>query len=120
MAQILIIDDEAPFRTMLREVLEGQGYHVLEAANGLKSLKIQSETPSDLIVIDILMPEMEGLETIMEFRRQWPDTKIVAISGGSKKIDFDILDVAKRLGATDTLQKPFSLVQILKSIRKSL
>jgi DNA-binding NtrC family response regulator len=118
MTRILIIDDEAPVRKMLQEALNGEGYHVREAANGLEALRIQSDAPSDLIVIDMLMPHMEGIETIMEFPRRWPGVKVLAISGGSKKFGFDILYVAKQLGAADTLEKPFSLPQMLRAIRK--
>jgi CheY-like chemotaxis protein len=120
MIRILIIDDEAPVRKMLQEALNGEGYHVREAADGLEALRIQRDTPSDLIVIDILMPHMEGIETIMEFRRQWPGVKVLAISGGNEKLGFDILRVAKQVGAADTLEKPFSLPQMLRAIRKVL
>jgi len=117
-AQILVIDDEPSLRTMIRQILECEGHRVLEAAEGSEGIRLQKRTPSDLIISDILMPDKEGLETIMELRRQFPAIDIIAISGGL--IGFDVLDVAKKLGARYTLAKPFSLPDLLKAVRSSL
>lgn len=118
--QILIIDDEAQVRHMLRGVLENEGYRVVEAANGREGLRMQHRTPSNLVITDILMPEMEGLETIRELRHQWPDVKVLAVSGASQKLGLDLLYVAKEFGATHMLQKPFSMSEMLKLISTML
>jgi len=82
MARILLIDDDAPVRRTLRKMLERQGYEVEEAPDGKAGLTLYQENPADLIITDLIMPEMEGIETIMELRRRFPDVKIIAMSGG--------------------------------------
>jgi YesN/AraC family two-component response regulator len=82
MANILIIDDDQQILNMLSQILKRAGYGVVEALDGKQGLKLYRENPTDLIITDIIMPEKEGLETIMELQRDFPDVKIIAISGG--------------------------------------
>jgi len=107
--RILLIDDDPLARNILRQILELDGHMVVDAANGAVAMQRWSEQPADLIVTDILMPEKDGLEVIRELRRQCPQLKVIAVSGGNRKIGFDALDVASRFGATATLEKPFQL-----------
>lgn len=116
MARILIIDDDQMVLNMLRQVLEGAKHTVVEAANGQVAMKLWREQPVDLIVTDILMPEKDGLEVIRELRRECPTVKVIALSGGSRKVHFDALDVAKRFGALVTLEKPFELKELLAAV----
>jgi CheY-like chemotaxis protein len=81
MAQILVIDDEEPFRTMLREVLEREGHAVMEAGDGREGITLARNIPIDLIITDLLMPELDGLEVIQTLRSDSPQVKIIAISG---------------------------------------
>lgn len=120
MARILIIDDNAPTRQMLRQALERAGYEVVEAPDGRAGIRLQRTTPAEVIITDILMPEQEGLETIRELRRDFPTVKIIAISGGGQTGNFNFLTVAERLGAQRTLQKPFGLREMLDTVRDML
>jgi DNA-binding response OmpR family regulator len=118
--RILIIDDEDQPRRMLQQVLARAGYEVIEARNGNEGLQYFRDRPTDLIITDILMPEKEGLETIIDIRREFPAVKIIAISGGGRTGNLNFLEVAKRLGAQHTLQKPFELQEMLGAVRDLL
>ena len=83
MARILIIDDDGPVRLILRKALEGDGYEVLDASNGKVGIELFKEERADLIICDLIMPEKDGIETIKEFARDFPELKIIAISGGA-------------------------------------
>src|SRR5262245_28480932 len=102
MARILIIDDDAQTRIVLQEMLAWEGYEVSEAGDGHEGLHRYQATPKDVIILDILMPEQEGLETIRTLRRVAPAVKIIAISGGEQTGGMDFLRVAAALGAQRT------------------
>jgi DNA-binding response OmpR family regulator len=119
-ARILIIDDEDQPRRMLQQVLIRAGYEVVEARDGNQGLQLFRVSQTDLIITDILMPEKEGLETIIDLRREFPAVKIIAISGGGRTGHLNFLEVAKRLGAQRTLQKPFELQEMLAAVRELL
>jgi len=114
MATILCIDDEESMRTVLQVSLERAGYRVLTAEHGKDGLRLLEHQEVDLIVVDIFMPEMDGLELIPLLRKTRPATKMIAISGGSGTMDQ--LDIAKKLGAHDTLRKPFSVQELLAAV----
>ena len=116
MARILIIDDDKMVLNMLRQVLEGAQHTVIEAQNGAVAMRLWREQSADLIITDILMPEKDGLEVIREMRKECPMVKVIALSGGSRKVHFDALDVARRFGAIATLEKPFELKELLASV----
>ncbi len=118
MFSILIMEDDDNLRKMLKAMLEVAGYKVLEAPDGEAGMKLYRLEPTDLIIIDIFMPRKEGLETIMELRRDYADVKIIAMSGGSKKIDHDFLHQSKLLGAQRTLSKPFERQELLEAIEE--
>lgn len=120
MARVLIIDDEDQAREMLRQWLERSGYEVAEAENGDVGVRLFRENPADLIITDILMPEKEGLETIIDLRREKPDVKIIAISGGGKYCSQDYLEVAEKFGANHSFAKPVDLHELLECIRELL
>ena len=118
MATILIIDDEETIRGLLRSALEKAGYEVIEAANGRQGLELYRHRPADLVITDILMPEMNGLDMLLELTREFLHAKVIAISGaGGEK---NVLDVAKLLGARQTFQKPFNLLNVLGAVRYEL
>ncbi|MBM4122398.1 MAG: response regulator [Nitrospira sp.] len=119
-ATILVIDDEAPIRRMLRDLLEGAGHTVTEAADGRAAMKCLREQPSDLIITDMLMPEEDGVEVIREARRIAPETKIIAMSGGGLKGKADFLNIARCLGAQRTIAKPFALDKFLEAVKEVL
>jgi DNA-binding NtrC family response regulator len=120
MAKILIIDDEAVIRRMLRTALEREGHEVLEAHHGEEGIRLQQTMPAELVITDMLMPEMDGVEVIMEMRRQTPGLKIIAMSGGGRFGQTETLDIAKPLGAISTVRKPFRLEVMLETIERVL
>jgi CheY-like chemotaxis protein len=115
--RILVIDDEDLIREVVKEMLETEGYVVSTAANGREGLELYRKELPDLIITDIFMPEMEGLETIRELQRDAAEVKIVAISGGGEKGMLSFLSYAKRFGALRTLEKPFSREELLTTVR---
>jgi len=118
MARILIIDDDKPFRVMLRIMLENAGYKdIKEAENGYIGMKLIRKSPFDLVITDIVMPEKEGIETIMELRRDFHAVKIIAMSGGGKIGPGTYLEMAGHLGAGRTLEKPFQQSELVDAVR---
>jgi DNA-binding response OmpR family regulator len=118
--RILVIDDEEPMRLMLRRSLTKAGDEAIEAANGKEALSLQEKNPADLIITDIIMPEMEGIDTIMAFRENYPRVKIIAISGGGQIGSDEYLDLADKLGADWTFAKPFSLNRLMSAVKELL
>lgn len=116
MARILIIDDNAEIRLILAEVLDEAGYATVTAASGRYAIDFHLEDPVDLIITDIFMPETDGLEVIYQFRRRFPEVKIIAISGGGARGLTELLTVAKRMGAQRTFMKPFEWHEILDAV----
>jgi DNA-binding NtrC family response regulator len=110
MADILIIDDDRQMRRLLIRILGGAGHSVREAENGRLGLDEFRRQPAALVISDIVMPDMEGIETILALRRASADLPIIAISGGSDPL---YLQAAARLGATAALEKPFAATQLL-------
>ena len=119
MATILVIDDQEPIRTFLRAALERDGHEVLEASNGLLGLERYRERAADLIIIDMLMPEMNGLELMVELTRSFLNVKVIAISGVLERRKGG-LDAAKLLGARQTFQKPLDIGALLDAVRYEL
>jgi YesN/AraC family two-component response regulator len=120
MARILIIDDDPHILNMLGQTLEREGYEVVRASNGKEGIKINRETPVDLIITDIIMPEKDGIETIFELKKDFPYIKIIAISGGGRIEPEDYLYIAKQLGVHRTFAKPISREDLLKAVRELL
>jgi two-component system, response regulator, stage 0 sporulation protein F len=118
MATILIIDDEEAVRALLRFALEAAGYEVTEAVNGRQGLERYRQRPTDVVVVDMLMPVMNGLDMLLDLTREFLHTKVIAISGAGG--DQNVLDVAKLLGARQTFQKPLSMSQLLNAVRYEL
>ena len=116
MTRILIIDDDTQILKMLRKTLEREGHEVIDAADGNKGLRLYREDPTDLVITDIVMPEKEGIETIIDLRREFPEAKIIAMSGGGQIEAESYLSMAKRLGAQRTLTKPFQNEELLEAI----
>jgi len=108
MANILIVDDEELARFTLRDILESAGHSVTEACNGNEAIEQQRRGDFDLVITDVVMPEKEGVETIIELKRDYPELKIIAISGGGRTKNLDFLKLAEDLGADDAIAKPFT------------
>ena len=120
MAKILIIEDDAPIRMLTREFLKRAGHTTWEASNGREGLKLAGQETFDLVLTDIIMPEKEGIEVIMDLRRQQPSLRIIAMSGGGRISADDCLKLARRLGARATLNKPFGGTELLATVASVL
>ncbi len=119
MLRILVIDDDVHFCRILRQILEQAGHEVVEALNGQEGVKLYRDEPTDLVITDILMPEKDGIETIMEFKRDFPDVNLIAISGGSSSMDkHDYLYYAKNLGASYVFSKPLDIEKLLEAVQE--
>ncbi len=120
MALILVIDDQELVRASIRITLEAAGHEVDEAEDGEVGVKLQEERLFDVVITDILMPVKEGIETIVDLRRNYEDLKIIAISGGSRSKTMDYLKAATSLGADKVLSKPFSNEELLSCVNECL
>jgi DNA-binding response OmpR family regulator len=112
MARILVIDDDPHMRGMLKKYFERTGHEVLVAEDGSAGISLHKSDPADIIITDMVMPEKEGLETILELQKDFPSVKIIAISGGGRIGPKDYLAMAHRFGAARTFSKPFALSDI--------
>lgn len=117
MARILVIDDQKEILDLLRRYLTATGHEVVTADSGHAGRKLFEQSPVDVVVTDIFMPDQDGLEMIMAMRRHYPEVKVIAISGGGTLGNIDILQAAQRLGASAVFEKPFDLVQLADKIR---
>lgn len=118
MARILVADDDFQVRTMLRLILERAGYEVEEAADGEEAVEVYRANPPDLLITDIIMPEKEGVGAIMDIRKEYPDAKIIAISGGGRFAAENYLVLARSLGAQRIFAKPFERNEILSAVEE--
>jgi CheY-like chemotaxis protein len=120
MGRILVIDDDAQVRGAVRRILERAGHTVEDVGDGDAGLRAHHERPADLIITDIFMPERDGIETIQQLRRESPQVKIIAISGGDRTHTLDLRKDAELFGASRTLRKPFELTELLQTVAELL
>lgn len=115
--KILVIDDDAAVRKFISMILQRKKHTVIEADNGKSGLMLLQENPDvSVMITDLIMPEKEGIETIIEVRQHFPSIKIIAISGGGKVSPENYLVIADALGANTTLKKPFSGQELMHAI----
>ncbi|MCD4664648.1 MAG: response regulator [Bacteroidales bacterium] len=108
MAHILVVDDDIDIRLMLKKMLERENHNVSLAENGIAAIKLIEEKQPDILITDLIMPEKEGIEIILEVRKKYPHIKVIAISGGGRLGPSGYLRLAKGVGARHTLTKPFT------------
>jgi DNA-binding NtrC family response regulator len=120
LSRILVVDDDSEIRLMLRRLFERFGYEVVDASDGDIAIAMQRDTPADLVITDIIMPNKEGIETIMQMRVMSPGTKIIAMSGGGFIHSGEYLDIANKCGALRTFDKPFNMNDLLGAVREIL
>jgi len=118
MARILITEDDSQVRGMLRLTLEREGHEIVEAGDGREALRRCAEGPVDIVVTDLIMPEMEGIEFIRRLRRMRPEVKIIAMSGGGYIGPQSYLDTARKCGASYAFSKPVDRATLLDAIRQ--
>lgn len=120
MPRILVVDDDPLVRAMLHQVLERAGYEVEVAEDGESAYRLCQEHPIDLIIMDMVMPGKGGAETIAEVRRDFPEVRIVAMSGGGRTGPYGYLKLAERFGAERVFPKPLERDTILEAIDELL
>ncbi|MBF0496524.1 MAG: response regulator [Deltaproteobacteria bacterium] len=120
MAKILVVDDDESLREMLCLSLRRAGFDVIEASDGNQATKLIKRESVDLVITDIIMPDKEGIQLIIELRETKPEIKIIAMSGGGVVLSELYLDMAKRLGADRIIAKPVFRDDLLKMIRELL
>lgn len=118
--KILLVDDNDGLRLVLSRLLVRAGYEVQEARHGGEAITRHRQNPADVVVTDLIMPEKEGLETILELKRMQPRLRIIAMTGGGRVNARDYLTLAGALGAARTLAKPFSDTELLGAIQEVL
>ena len=120
MSKILIIDDDIHIRELICIMLESEGHTVLQAEDGILGLKMVENNDFDLVITDIIMPNQEGIETIVQIRSLSPDVKILAISGGGRIGSSSYLTLAENFGVDNTLSKPFYHKEFVKCVKDLL
>ena len=120
MKRVLVIEDDGSVRSLIRKILEGEGYEVLEAPDGDQGVRTFRDERPDLVLTDIFMPEKEGLETISELGLLDPAVRVIAISGGGNMGILNPLPMAAKLGAVRTLAKPFGRRELLEAVVAAL
>ena len=118
MKNILVIEDNENMLRMLLDLLNRSGYNVLSAIDGVAGLKTYRTAKPDLVITDIIMPDKEGLEVIMDLVKETPRPKIIAMSGGGMMEPRTYLSLAEKLGADEIIQKPFRPAELLALIEK--
>ncbi|MEE8234746.1 MAG: response regulator, partial [Nitrospirales bacterium] len=114
---ICLVDDEPSILNTLSSILEDEGYQVSLAKSGVEALKLIRAEPPDLIMLDIWMPEMDGLETLKQMRQQYPNLMVIMMSGHGS---VETAVKATKLGAYDYLEKPLDLEKVTILVRNAL
>ncbi len=120
MAKILIVDDDPDVCFVLKKLLERKGHEAVTSLNGLEALKCLERSPFDVVITDLIMPEMDGIELIMKMRVGYPSQKVIAISGGGRIDAGAYLKMAKLMKVTHAFQKPIKADELLIAIEDLL
>ena len=120
MADIIIIDDEDTLRSTMRKILERDGHDIREAADGDRGMELVREQVADLVITDIYMPGKEGMETIQELKEDFPEIRILAVSGGATLGASGPLMDAELFGADGSLAKPFTVESLQGAVKNVL
>jgi CheY-like chemotaxis protein len=121
MASILVVDDNPSIRRSLRRLFESNGYTVAEAPTGRMALTNLRHAPSDLVVSDVFMPDMNGYELLMTLRDEFPDIPLIMMSGGDGGVGkTNVLHAGSKLGALRVFEKPFRLNEMLEAVQGAL
>lgn len=120
MARILIIDDQELVRRSLRKVLEKAGHEVDEAPDGQAALRRFAGDPADLVITDVYMPNMDGIEFLIRLHEAFPEAAVITMSGGGHLAKERVLEASRSLGALATLEKPFEVGAVLGEVERAL
>ena len=117
---ILIIDDEPQIRSLLKIMLEREGFDIIVASDGKEGMELFEKNPVDLVITDLIMPEKEGIEIIRALKKGYPDVPIIAMSGGGRNPPDGYLNTAKLFGAQATFEKPIKKEELLIAVKEAL
>jgi CheY-like chemotaxis protein len=117
---ILVVDDDEAFLRSLRLLLEVDGFTVVTAENGVRGLQAFRNRNPDIVLVDIMMPKLGGMETIRQMRRERPGAKVIAMSGGAGPGGLDLATAAREVGAVAALEKPFDPAALASLLRDLL
>ena len=120
MARLLVIDDQEPIRRIVRRALEHEGHQIMDASDGEMGMQILAQHGADVVITDIFMPGMDGIQTLREIRKRFPAIKVIAMSGGDSSGLLDLREDAELLGAVKSVQKPFTAREIVDVVRTAL
>jgi len=120
MARILVIDDQDSIRRVVRRALEQDGHEVFDASDGELGMEILESHSFDVVITDIFMPGQDGIVTLRQVRKRFPQVKVIVISGGDATGMMDLRQDAELLGAVKSLQKPFNAREIMDVVRSVL
>jgi len=120
MASVLVADDDEQIRSLLARMLEREGHEVLLAADGFEATELYRRELPDCVILDLYMPEKEGLETLLELRTDFPGIRIIVISGGGGAFALDPLRSARHMGAVSTLTKPIGRAELVAALDEAL
>ena len=120
MKTVLVVEDDRQMGEMICRAVEAEQWQCLDAANGNEAIRVCENETVDAVVCDLIMPEKEGVETIVEMRQRWPDLPVIAISGGGMRPGEYYLEIARRIGARATLSKPFEPDELIARLRTIL
>jgi DNA-binding response OmpR family regulator len=112
MARILIVDDEIEIREVLKDMLQEEGFDVLEASNGEEAYSMYKQHDIDVVILDLIMPKKDGIKSIIDLTRDFQDVRIIVMSGGG----FEQLNMAKRFGAQYVFSKPFRMKEMIDTV----
>ncbi|MBW7850724.1 MAG: response regulator [Rhodospirillales bacterium] len=118
--EILIIEDEEIIRATLQQMLARAKHNVTATATGVEGLALMDRRSFDLVIVDMIMPDKDGIETIIDIRHRWPEARILAISGGGRTRNMDFLRYARSVGANAILPKPFTNADLTKAVAEAL
>jgi len=120
LARILVIDDDPDVRGSLTKILTRAGYEVVTAADGAAGIELQHHEPADVIITDIFMPGLDGLQTIRQLKKEGSGVRIIAVSGGDRTGTVDLKEHARLMGAFKVLAKPFEMHDVLAAVQEAL
>ena len=120
MAKILVIDDDPGYQAAMRRVLQLEGHDVRVAGGGEEGVALLAEEPADLVVVDLLMPGMDGVQAVREIRSRHPGVAILVVTGAHEVLVDDVLRRASWIGDAGMLSKPFDDAEFLRAVRRIL
>jgi CheY-like chemotaxis protein len=118
--KVLIVDDDVDARTVARAILEDASFEVVEAVDGAAGLRAYRDAGADLVLCDLFMPDVDGLELIRQLRREAPDVRVIAMSAGGFNGTVDLLAAARLLGAQEIVPKPFAAPALVRAVERVL